>query len=168
MFIAEKYIKIRFKNRVSPCYFLELKRSKILQKLNTRDCSCNMFSLISYGVSRAKTDLRSKYIFNLCLTHFLNKISIKLIYFRSLWAKMTYMCTYFKTENKDHSIRRSLTEKKNMEVQGWFLKKRKLCMQNLTKEWKQLSVVILQQANFYNIFILCLWLRIIRRSNQSV
>ena len=41
-------------------------------------------------------------------------------------------------------------------------------MQNLTKEWKQLPVVILQQANFYNIFILCLWLRIIRRSDQGV
>ena len=41
-------------------------------------------------------------------------------------------------------------------------------MQNLTKEWKQPPVVILQQANFYNIFILCLWLRIIRRSDQGV
>ena len=40
-------------------------------------------------------------------------------------------------------------------------------MQNLTKEWKQLPAVILQQANFYNIFILCLWLRIIRRSDQG-
>ena len=34
-------------------------------------------------------------------------------------------------------------------------------MHNLTKEWKQPPVVILQQANFYNIFIPCLWLRII-------
>ena len=41
-------------------------------------------------------------------------------------------------------------------------------MQNLTKEWKQLPVVILEQANFYNIFILCLWIRIIRRSDQGV
>ena len=41
-------------------------------------------------------------------------------------------------------------------------------MKNLTKEWKQPPVVILQQANFYNIFILCLWLRIIRRSDQGV
>ena len=44
----------------------------------------------------------------------------------------------------------------------------KLCMQNLTKEWKQSPVVILHQANFYSIFILCFWLRIIRRSDQSV
>ena len=44
----------------------------------------------------------------------------------------------------------------------------KFCMQNLTKEWKQSPVVILHQANFYSIFILCFWLRIIRRSDQSV
>ena len=49
-----------------------------------------------------------------------------------------------------------------------FLKKRKFRMQNLGKEWKQPPGVILQQKNFYNIFILCLWLRIIRRSDQGV
>ena len=55
-----------------------------------------------------------------------------------------------------------------MGVRGQFLKKRKLCLQNLTKEWKQPPVVILQQANVCNIVILCLWLRIIRRSDQGV
>ena len=35
-----------------------------------------------------------------------------------------------------------------MEARVQFLKKRKLCLQNLTKEWKQPPVVILQQANF--------------------
>ena len=49
-----------------------------------------------------------------------------------------------------------------------FLKKRKFRMQNLGKEWKRPPGVILQQKNFYNIFILCLWLRIIRRSDQGV
>ena len=41
---------------------LEVKKSKILQKLNIRDC----FSLHSwfhfYGVSHAKTDLQNKYM----------------------------------------------------------------------------------------------------------
>ena len=32
----------------------------------------------------------------------------------------------------------------------------------------QSPVVILQQANFYSTFILCLWQRIIRRSDQGV
>ena len=41
-------------------------------------------------------------------------------------------------------------------------------MQNLMKEWKQPSAVILQQANFCNVFNLRLWLRIIRRSDQGV
>ena len=41
-------------------------------------------------------------------------------------------------------------------------------MQNLTKEWKQTPVVILQQANFCNILILCLWLRVIRRSDSQI
>ena len=65
----------------------------------------------------------------------------------------------------------SKKKKKKMGVWDQFLKKKKkkkLCMQNLTKEWKQPPVAILQQASFYNIFILCLWLRIIRRSGQGI
>ena len=80
---------------------------------------------------------------------------------------MTYMCTYFKTRTEEHSIAKILSEK-NMGMRGQFLKKRKICLQNLTKEWKQPPVVILQQANFCNIFILCLQIRIIRRSDQGV
>ena len=41
-------------------------------------------------------------------------------------------------------------------------------MHILTKVLKQSPVVILQRATFYNIFILCLWLIIIRRSDQGV
>ena len=42
------------------------------------------------------------------------------------------------------------------------------CMQNLPKERKQPPVFIQQQSIFFNIFIRCLWLRIIRRSDQGV
>ena len=55
-----------------------------------------------------------------------------------------------------------------MGVRGYFLKKRKLYIQNLTKERKQLPVVILQKSILYNIFIRSLWLRIIKRSDQGV
>ena len=55
-----------------------------------------------------------------------------------------------------------------MEVLGYFLKKQKLCVQSLAKEQKQPAVVILQQLIFNNISIWCLWLRIIRRSDQGV
>ena len=41
-------------------------------------------------------------------------------------------------------------------------------MQNLTKKQKQPPVVTLQQPITYNIFILCLWLRIIRRSDHGI
>ena len=40
-------------------------------------------------------------------------------------------------------------------------------MQNLTKTQKQPPVVTLEKAIFYNIFILCLCLRIIRGSHQG-
>ena len=57
---------------------------------------------------------------------------------------------------------------RGIEVRGFFLKKRKLCVQSLAKEQKQPAVVILQQSIFYNTSIRCLWLRIIRRSDQGV
>ena len=79
------------------------------------------------------------------------------------------MCTYFKTET---DVAQNLIDDffQTLTVRGPFQKKKKkkLCMQNLTKEWKQPPVAILQQASFYNIFILCLWLRIIRRSGQGI
>ena len=62
--IIEKYVKISFKNRGPPSYFLEVKRYKILQKLNKRDYFCNILGFFFYGVSRTKTDLHSEYIFN--------------------------------------------------------------------------------------------------------
>ena len=43
LFIIEKHVKIRFKNRGSSCYILsvlEVKTSKALQKFNKRDCFC--------------------------------------------------------------------------------------------------------------------------------
>ena len=70
LFIIEKYVKIRFKNRGPPCYFLEVKRSKILQKLNERGYCFNILGFIFYTVSRAKTDLHSKYTFNFVLGSF--------------------------------------------------------------------------------------------------
>ena len=78
------------------------------------------------------------------------------------------MRTYFKIEAEDHSIGKILSKKKYGGTRVVSEKKRMLCMQNLTKEWRQLPVVILQRANFGNIFILCLWLTIITRSDQSV
>ena len=49
-----------------------------------------------------------------------------------------------------------------------FWKKRKFGKQNLMKERKQPSVVIAQQAFFYNVFILLVWLWIVWSFNQDV
>ena len=48
----------------------EVKKSKILQKLNKRDCFCDILSLIFYDVSRAKTYLYSKYAFKFLFSSF--------------------------------------------------------------------------------------------------
>ena len=56
----------------------------------------------------------------------------------------------------------------NMGVRGYFLKRRKFHLQNLTKDWKQPPVVILQKSIFCNIFFRWFWLRMIRTSDQSV
>ena len=46
---------------------LEIRRSKILQKLNKRDCFCLRFWFHFYGVFQAKTDLHNKYMIELCV-----------------------------------------------------------------------------------------------------
>ena len=61
----------------------------------------------------------------------------------------------FQNKTEDNSIGKILSEKKYGDT-GLISEKWKICLQNLTKEWKQPPVVILQQANFCNIFILCL------------
>ena len=58
------------------------------------------------------------------------------------------MCTYFKTEIENHSIGKISSDKKICSHGLSFWKKRKIYLQNLTKEWKQPPVVILQQATF--------------------
>ena len=54
--------------------------------------------------------------------------------------------------SKDLSMGR-IFRRKNMAVRGWLLRKRELCMYNLTKERKQPPVVTLQQAIFYSVLV---------------
>ena len=62
-YIIGKYIKIRLKNSKTGVHHailrvLEVERSKILHKLNKRNCFCLHSRLhFFYGISRAKTDL---------------------------------------------------------------------------------------------------------------
>ena len=144
MFIVEKYVKIRFRNRIPPCYFLEFKRWKILQNLNKWDCFYNILSLIYYGFSRAKTDLQSKCTFKFVFGIFFEQGHLLDSFILGVYAQRWAKFTYFKTETEDHSIGRKFSEKKMWGYGVSFWKKRKLCMQNLTKERKQPPRVILQ------------------------
>ena len=70
LLIIGKYVKIRFKNRRSPCYFLSSrgqKKKKQQQKLKKKDCLCLHSWFHFYGVSCAKTDIHNEYMIKLCV-----------------------------------------------------------------------------------------------------
>ena len=64
LFIIGKYVKIRFKNRYhyGIASVLEVKRSKVLQKLTKETVFAYILGFLFYGVSHAKTVLHNKYI----------------------------------------------------------------------------------------------------------
>ena len=59
-----KYLKMRFKNRGSPCYFLSSRGQKIknITKIEQKRLFVYILGFIFYGVSCAKTDLHNKYM----------------------------------------------------------------------------------------------------------
>ena len=67
LFITRKYVKIRCKNRGSPCYFLSSRSQKIknITKIEQKRLFLLTF-LVSFfiGVSRSKTELHNKYMIN--------------------------------------------------------------------------------------------------------
>ena len=63
------------------------------------------------------------------------------------------MRTYFKTETEEHSIGRSLNE-----GTGLVSEKMESLHAEINERVEAATSSFLQQANFYNIFILCLWL----------
>ena len=69
--ILGKYIKIRFKNRGTPCYFLRSRGQKIknITKIEKkRIVFVSILGLIFYGLSRAKTDLQNKFMIRICVS----------------------------------------------------------------------------------------------------
>ena len=59
-----KYVKIRFKNRGSPCYFLftRSKDKRYYKNWTKETVFVYILGFIFYGISRAKTDLHNKYM----------------------------------------------------------------------------------------------------------
>ena len=116
-----------------PCYFIDVKRSKILQKLNKRDCFFNIHHLIFYGVSCAKTDLHSKYISNFVSNSFFKQDLPLNVFILEIYGQRWPKCAHIsKTETEDNSIERSLSEKKNG-VQVSFWKKSEALYAELNK-----------------------------------
>ena len=117
----------------------------------------------------------------MCLAHFVNKV----INFRSLCEKMSWMCTYFKTEtavaqnliddfffyfwlSDNLSIRRILSEK-NMGVRGNYWKNGNfVCRTQQKGESSHQLLFCNRRFSTVYLFCLCLWLRIIRTSNRGV
>ena len=94
LLIIGKYVKIRFKNRGPPCYFLEVKRIKNITKTEQ-----NRLFLFTFLVSFFIVFLAPKLIYTiniyltLCLAHFLNKI-IYQTYFLGVHAKRCPKCAH--------------------------------------------------------------------------
>ena len=66
MFIIGEYVKIRFKNWGTPCYFPSSGGHKIknISKIEHTRLFFYILGFIFYGVSRAKADVHNKYMTN--------------------------------------------------------------------------------------------------------
>ena len=60
---------------------------KNITKLNLRDYFCNILGFIFYAVSRAKTDLHSKYIFNFVFGSFFEQDHLLNLFILGVYAK---------------------------------------------------------------------------------
>ena len=150
MFIIGKYIKSSFKNRVSPCYFLSSSDQNIK--------------------NITKIEHTRLFLFTLLVSLLMTFLAQKLIYKINMWFKFV-PGSFFGQENLAAGrpfYRKDFRWRKICGYGATFWKKQKLYVQKLTKERKQPPVVILQKSTFYNIFIRCLWLRIITRSDYGV
>ena len=63
LFVIGKYVKIRFKNWGSPCYFLSYRGKKIKDITKIEHTRPFLFTLlVSFFTAYAKTDLHKKYM----------------------------------------------------------------------------------------------------------
>ena len=169
MFIKEKYEKTSFKNRESPCYF----SSSWGQKIK----------------NITKLEQTRLFLFTVLVTFFIWFLEQKLIYTINIGFNFVFGFFFeedflqkddlyvhvFQNRNwcspnmrvRGHFQRKDF-KWKNMEVQGDFLKKMEALYAELNKRAKAPPEVVLHQAIFYIILILCLWLRVTRRCNQGV
>ena len=146
-----------------PMKFYQFQRSKDEKYYKNRTNEIvfvYILSFIFHCVSCAKPFLRNKYILYLCvwlIFWFMRKdyLNVHTFQNRNCWSPESDQWFFDWTLIVSGPFHRKDFKWKTIlgyEVNFW----KKLCMQNLTKEWKQPPVVILQQEIFLNIFILCL------------
>ena len=162
---------------------LEVKRSKILQELNIyKTVFVYILGFIFYDVLVQKLICTINIWFSFVSGSFFGQDHlfnwIILGVYSKKWPKSVRISRQKLMQKKNWSMivfltlavgrpfrRNDFKWKKNFGLRGYFLRKWKLYMQILTKEQKQPPVVIVQRSIFHNLFIWCLWLRIIRRSD---
>ena len=185
MFIIRKYVKVRFENRGSPCYFLSSRGQNITNITKVEQIRLFLFAFWFHGVSRTKTNLEKKYIIQLWLI-FWTRSSIKLNYFWSLCKKKKDGLNKHVFRNKKWcstksdrwffflflTVRGTFHRKdfrwKNIRGTGLISEKTEALYAKLNKRAEAATSSYSVTGNFYNIFILCLWLRIIRTTDQGV
>ena len=101
MVIKGKYVKIRFKIRVSPCCFLSSRGQMIknITKVEQETALLYILGFICYGVSHAKTDLHNKW-FNFVFGLFFQQDHLLNLFISRVYAKRWPKCarTYFSTK----------------------------------------------------------------------
>ena len=138
-------------------WVLEVKRSKILQKLNIRYCFClhSWFNFLCFSGKNLiyKINVWFNFVPGIFFEqdHLLKFIILEV--YAKRWPEWVRISKQKLMWPKIRSMNfcLTLTVRKHFggtEVRGYFLKKRKLCMQNLTKERKQRPVVTLQKWIF--------------------
>ena len=163
---------------------LEVKRSKILQKLNKRDCP--FIFLVSFFMAF----LAQKLIYTINIwfnfvfgsffeqDHLLNLITLRVyakrwperarISKQKLMQPKIWLMICFLTLTVRRPFCRKDFKWKKYEGTGFISAKKEGFYTELNERVEAVTRIYSETGNFYNIFILCLRLRIIRKSNLGV
>ena len=167
MFIIEKYVKIRFKNRGSPCYFLSSRGQKIK---NITKIEQKRLFLFTFLVSFFMAFLAQKLIyttniwFNFVCGSFFQQDHLLNLFISGVYAKRWPKCARISIQKL-----RTTHWAKKYGGAGLVSEKTEALYAELNKTVEAATSSYFATGEFVRyIYILCLWLRIIRRSDQGV
>ena len=167
LFIIEKYVKIRFKNRGSPCYFLSSRGQKIK---NITKIEQKRLFLFTFLVSFFMAFLAQKLIytiniwFNFVFGSFFQQDHLLNLFISGVYAKRWPKCARISIQKL-----RTTHWAKKYGGAGLVSEKTEALYAELNKTVEAATSSYFATGEFVRyIYILCLWLRIIRRSDQGV